>query len=596
MVSDFAPLQDVKTLMQNFPHPWFIGGGWALELAAGKKHREHDDLDLCIFREHVADLLAYFADWDIQVAIPGEQRLEPVTSVEDTLAPRYGLHLRRGDEFIEFLLVDRIDDTIPFRRQPRISISVEQFSRRDENGIPYVTPEWQLLFKAKEGRPKDDLDFDTHAPLLDLDRKKWLLFALITHVPESAWIPKLEQWLFEPVTSRTIARLEEEIRSGNTDALGAFWERIHREGAPLIEEADEEGHYHVTFLYQGDETTENALVVGGPIGTNLAHAVMSRLPGTNLWYKTIQTVAMLPTVYYLSINDTFGRNWKARHPNMELDKLNPHKITHLPNRDSKSEGSEWSLLQFPSEPIPYIEPQEHVAKGALQEYRVKSRALDNERSVWVYTPAGYSTNGDPYGLVVVHDGFAYTTVIPTPTILDNLIAEGKIPPLVAVFVNSNDQRAKELGCDAGYADLIIQDVLPLVRANYHVTDDPSRVITAGSSMGGLTSMYLGFAHPDIFGNVLAQSGSYWWAPDYPESGSWLTKQFKQAERRPLKIYMDYGLCESILMLKQAKEIHQVLVDRGYEVHLATFVGGHDYPCWAKTIADGLIVLTGNEAT
>lgn len=594
MINDFEPLQYCKTLMRDFPHPWFIGGGWALELAAGKKHREHDDLDICVFREHVEDLLAYFADWEIGVAIPGEHRLEPVTSASDTLAPRHELHMRRGDELVEFLLVDRVGDTIPFRRYPGISISVDQFSKQDEHGFPYVAPEWQLLFKAKDARPKDDLDFDTHLPLLDLDQKKWLMSSLIAHLPHSAWISKLEEWLFETVTSPTIARLEEEIRRGNADALDAFWERLQTEGGPLIEAADEEGQHYVTFIYQGDEETENVLVVGGPIGTNLAHAVMSRLLDTNLWYKTIQTVATLPTVYYLSKNDTFGRNWGQRHPNLEMDKLNPHTITFLPNPDSSSEGTQQSLLQFPSEQIPYVEPQEHVATGNLQEYRVKSQALNNERSVWVYTPAGYSVDHKPYGLLLVHDGFAYTTAIPTPTILDNLIAEGKIPPLVAVFVNSTDNRMKELGCDEGYADLIIQDVLPLVREKYHVTNDPSEVITAGSSMGGLISMYLGFAHPDVFGNVLSQSGSYWWAPDHPESRGWLIKQFAEANKRPLKIYMDYGHFESILMIELAQEMHQVLTQKNYDVHLANFPGGHDYPCWAKTIADGLIVLAGKE--
>jgi hypothetical protein len=184
-------LSNIKNLMADFPRPWFVAGGWALDLAAGHVHREHEDIDLCIFREDMQAVLDHFAEWDIQVAIPGEQRLEPCRTVEDVLPPRYGLHLRRGTEFVEILLTDRAGDQVVFRKDASITMSLKRFANVDPNGIPYVAPEWQMLYKAKEGREKDQFDFDTHAPRFDEEAKQWFRVALQKFLRASPWLAEL---------------------------------------------------------------------------------------------------------------------------------------------------------------------------------------------------------------------------------------------------------------------------------------------------------------------------------------------------------------------------------------------------------------------
>ena len=197
-IHEHEQIRYIQELMKDFPHPWFLAGGWSLDLAAGVVCREHEDIDICIFREHTAAALQYFADWEIGVAIPGEHRLEPVHSVEDTLAPRFGLHLRRGEEFVEILLTDRTGEhgeEIPFRRDPSITIPSKRFAQVDAHGLPYTAPEWLLLFKAKEGREKDEADFFLHAPNLDAKSQRWLLAALEKHQPQSPWIAKLRDMI-----------------------------------------------------------------------------------------------------------------------------------------------------------------------------------------------------------------------------------------------------------------------------------------------------------------------------------------------------------------------------------------------------------------
>jgi len=67
------------------------------------------------------------------------------------------------------------------------------------------------------------------------------------------------------------------------------------------------------------------------------------------------------------------------------------------------------------------------------------------------------------------------------------------------------------------------------------------IVVAGSSYGGLAAAYgglppayAGFRHPEVFGNVLSQSGAYWWRPDETQEHDWLIRQFVAAERLPLR--------------------------------------------------------------
>lgn len=72
-----------------------------------------------------------------------------------------------------------------------------------------------------------------------------------------------------------------------------------------------------------------------------------------------------------------------------------------------------------------------------------SDILQNDRNIHVYTPSGYSQNQEPYDLLMLFDGTIYADSLDLPTILDNLIAAGRIKPTVAVLLDSPN-RWKEL--------------------------------------------------------------------------------------------------------------------------------------------------------
>jgi enterochelin esterase family protein len=239
-----------------------------------------------------------------------------------------------------------------------------------------------------------------------------------------------------------------------------------------------------------------------------------------------------------------------------------------------------------------------VPKGQVVSDRFWSRLLKNKRDIWIYIPPYYEWRKGPYPLLVVFDGQAYKShLIPAPIILDNLIAAGKIPPVVALFISSIDQptRNRELPCNSLFIECITKELLPWVSRRYFVTQAPSQTIIAGSSYGGLAAVYASLLYPQRFGNVLSQSGAFWWHPTNGED-DWFIKQFEAVSNLPVNFYLDVGDQETerrrgqMSMVEVNRHLHKILKDKGCSVTYNEFIGGHDYECWKKTFAIGLIAL------
>ena len=214
--------------------------------------------------------------------------------------------------------------------------------------------------------------------------------------------------------------------------------------------------------------------------------------------------------------------------------------------------------------------------------------------MYTYAPPGYDASS-AYPLVLCFDGWAYVNdaYVPLPTVLDNLISEGRIPPLVAILPDSldHDTRMRELVLDAAFVEFLVEELLPWAHGRLAFDDDPARTVVAGSSAGGLAAAFAALRRPDRFGLVLSQSGAY-------AVGSDLLQHYVAADALALRFYLDVGVLETVSrpgaapLLHANRHLRDVLVAKGYDVTYREFPGGHDYLWWRETVADGLVALLG----
>jgi enterochelin esterase-like enzyme len=241
-----------------------------------------------------------------------------------------------------------------------------------------------------------------------------------------------------------------------------------------------------------------------------------------------------------------------------------------------------------------------VGLGAVREYELDSRLLGATRRLWVYTPAAYARNGAAADLLVVFDGGEYLGPIPLPSMLDSLIAAKRMPATVAVMLDDASGRARldDLANHERFAKFVASELVPWVRRNWNVATDPRRCTMTGSSAGGLAAAFVALRHPDLFGNVLSQSGAYWRGAEGTDEApfEWLTAQFQESPKLDLRFFLDVGSTESRgamngkapSILVANRHLRDTLRARGYEVSYTEVEGGSHAPeSWRQRLPAGL---------
>jgi hypothetical protein len=180
---------DAANLLASSDTPWWIAGGWALELFRGRHTRPHADLDVGVLRRDLSSLLSSFSTWEVFEAKDGR-----LTRLAAGCAPSLDAHSlwcrpTSADPWTIELLLDEADGTTwVYRREPRVRRPMSAVVRRNSDGLPYLAPEIQLLYKSKGPRERDDRDFAQICPLLAVEARKWLQHALELTAPVHAWI------------------------------------------------------------------------------------------------------------------------------------------------------------------------------------------------------------------------------------------------------------------------------------------------------------------------------------------------------------------------------------------------------------------------
>lgn len=190
--------EEVASFFSPLTVPWWIAGGWALDLFLGEQTREHEDIDVQILRRDQQEVRTIFGTWDVQGADPGVlpaawpfRKWEAGQLLSPSVHDIWCRPNQTEPWVIQLMVVDAIEDQWLFRRDSRIRRPLATVGRRTPDGIPYLAPELQLLYKAKTPRPKDEEDFARVLPALDGQSRHWLAQSLALVHPGHAWLADL---------------------------------------------------------------------------------------------------------------------------------------------------------------------------------------------------------------------------------------------------------------------------------------------------------------------------------------------------------------------------------------------------------------------
>ena len=410
----------------------------------------------------------------------------------------------------------------------------------------------------------------------------WPIILLVT-LTQPAESQRVED---SPAESPRLTLLKRELEQADRPALDQFWAE-RKDHVPLVEPLhNQNGFLLVTFVWRDSSAPSSILLHGGP--PSQLPKMLRHLAGTDLWFRT----ELIPT----DARFTYGFEVRTN-----LDSAIEPRVMPDPLNHQRFDGR--SVLEMPdAPPQPWISRVPGLPQGKVTRYQFQSKHLHEERTIGIYTPPQYSATGKRCNLLVVFDGNAYQGLIPLPVILDNLIGRHQIPPTVAIGIPnpSQDARRRDLHCYEPFADFVAEELVPWARKTYNTASDPHRIIVAGSSAGGLTAAFCAFRFPKVFGNVLSQSGSFWYSPgqsdsvpDYAQERGWLTRQFVSTSRLPIRFYLETGRFEFQAQVFDHHRIRDVLEAKGYQVIYREYNGGHDYLNWRGTFGDALVTLLTN---
>lgn len=419
-----------------------------------------------------------------------------------------------------------------------------------------------------------------------------------------------------PLQSPTLRKLQQNLRGRKRAALKPFWNRIARSGTPLIEPLAKDRHHSLlTFVWRARPGTERVALRSWSFGWSGPNTELARLPASDVWYRTFKVPDDFRGTYTFAVNDPLTEvrsweEWAGRMQTYHLDPLNPRQSVLLPRdpafpKDPMNNSSaKSSLVELPRAPYHReLVSRKRIPRGTVRRYRLRSRILGDSRRIWVYRPPGFLPRVGNLHVAIVFDGWLYTTAIPTPTILDNLAAEHRIPPVVGVFVDSRrmctDRLRDMVYHPEPFGRFLAKELLPWIEKAVGIRCHPDRTALIGASGGGLCAVRFSLDYPNMFRLVLSQSGSLWAEdPARHEPGAVLGLILNHPRPAPLRIYMEAGVFDTwspvngASLLSANRHVRDVLRMKGYNLTYREFSGGHEFDCWRQSIVGGLTTLMG----
>jgi len=243
---------------------------------------------------------------------------------------------------------------------------------------------------------------------------------------------------------------------------------------------------------------------------------------------------------------------------------------------------------FPDPPAGIDLKREDIPHGKLEMIEYDSKTVGTKRKMQVYTPPGYSKDRKYPVLYLLHgiggDETEWERYAHPDTLLDNLLADQKVVPMIVVMPNGRAQKNDRAEGDvfasgpafATFERDLLDDVIPTIEARYSVQADREHRALAGLSMGGGQSLNFGLAHLDTFAWV----GGFSSAPNTkpPEQ---LVPDPDAAKRQLKLLWVACGNKDGLIRISQG--VHAYLKEKGVPHVWHVDGNAHDPTEWKNNL-------------
>lgn len=182
---------EVADRLSGVAAPWCVAAGWALDLFLGGQRRQHGDIEIAVPAAAFPEVRDRFSGYAFD-AVSSGRIWENATP--EVLAVTHQTWLRdpaSGNYLLDVFREPHDGGTWICRRDATIRLAYDEIIRRTPDGIPYLTPELVLLFKARHTRPKDQADFEETVPHMTPAQRAALAGLLARAYPGHRWLANL---------------------------------------------------------------------------------------------------------------------------------------------------------------------------------------------------------------------------------------------------------------------------------------------------------------------------------------------------------------------------------------------------------------------
>jgi len=297
-----------------------------------------------------------------------------------------------------------------------------------------------------------------------------------------------------------------------------------------------------------------------------------------------------------------------------VDFPDPANISIMPR--NAGTGAISSFVEVPGASAAFYDSRP-VPHGEVRMVLYRSKAMEVDRYLWVYTPPGYDKSSMKYPVYYLLHGNGETQTGwvmngRANIILDNLIADGKAQPMLVVMPHGHAIQSASVGPFATVATQgaatdwrdftlfskeFLEQIIPMIEKNYRVYTDADHRAIGGLSMGAMQSVSIGLSHPELFHYVLAYSGGFGSLGLSPAAGPveeqapWqrLLQNAAETKKWLHLLFLGSGQQETG-MLAPGQHLVQLFREKGINAQWADHPGGHVFSVWRNHLHDSIPML------